>query len=33
MYTEEKLKELFETRKSKEGLMRFIKSNAEAFSP
>ncbi|MDG1804664.1 hypothetical protein [Flavicella sp.] len=33
MYTEEKLKELFETRKSKEGLMRFIKSNTEAFSP
>ena len=33
MYTEKKLKELFKTKKNKEGLMRFIKSNAEAFSP
>ena len=33
MYTEENLKELFETRKNKEGLMRFIKSNPNAFLP
>jgi hypothetical protein len=33
MYTERKLKELFKTKKNKEGMIRLIKSNAEAFLP